>query len=84
MATIKLLLIIITSIIAVSSQERLLISEKEFKLKLLKMRQSIAGRSLIGKWKLTEDNNFVINTQNTMINDLYSQNRHKADKINFL
>ena len=62
----------------------MLISDREFKLKLAQMRQTIAGRSLIGKWKLTEESNFVLNSKNNMVNDLYNKNRHRADRINFL
>ena len=84
MVTIKLLLVLTAFIVAAQCEERLLVNDKDLNLKVHAMRQAITGRSLLGKWKLIEDNNFVVNSKITMINDLYNQKRQTADKLSFL
>jgi hypothetical protein len=83
MVAIKLLLVL-TFVLGALCQERLLISDKDLNVKVHAMRQAITGRSLLGKWKLTEDSNFVVNSKITMINDLNNQRMVAADKISFL
>lgn len=35
---------------------------------IMEVKKILAGRTLLGKWKLTDDSNFRINSQTTMIN----------------
>lgn len=47
------------------------------------IRKIIVGRSLIGKWKLSEDSNFRINSKMVMINEQSDRKKRASNMLNF-
>jgi hypothetical protein len=48
------------------------------------IRKHLTQLSLAGKWKLLQDNNFLINKRNEMVNDLSIKRTRSYEKISFL
>ena len=47
------------------------------------IRKMIVGRTLIGKWKLSEDSNFRINSKLVMINEQSDRKKRASNMLNF-
>lgn len=47
------------------------------------IKKNLTHSSLIGKWKLDQESNFVINKKIEMVNEVLNQRRHNNDKISF-
>jgi hypothetical protein len=57
---------------------------KNFATAARKMKEQVSQRSLIGKWRLLQDSNFVLNKKVQMINEVPNQRLRTNEKLSFI
>lgn len=80
--SIVIILFLLCMIITIDASRRSSTLDPETTVR--EMRKSIAGKSLIGKWKLSDNSNFRINSKMIMINQLSELNQRSSYLFDFL